>query len=245
MNEVDEIHPSFQTHILVALRDLPVGALLCGTELANFDRGSAFLYHNSPNVAVSLPFPNLAHPDWRGHFSWNTLELLSYRLEGLIFPSVLLSARQHRWRTPNHWYPKSNIVLHFLGNGLCCGEVISPIAAGEELVRHFGLGAYVWSNTCETRGWIDKSAEDQAALLFGDMIECDEYFADCAFHDENDSRADLAVWYREDTFDRLAEYWVKSDAEEDLQQIEIDAQYRELDRMRCCDVNVIVNVIEV
>ena len=73
---MDEIHPSYQTHILVALRDLPVGALLCETELASeFDRGTAFLYHNSPNVVISLSFPNRASPEWSGHFSWNTLEL--------------------------------------------------------------------------------------------------------------------------------------------------------------------------
>ena len=50
-------HPLYQTHSLAALRDLPVGALLCVTELGSFDRGSAYLYHNSPNVALSFPFP--------------------------------------------------------------------------------------------------------------------------------------------------------------------------------------------
>ena len=70
------------------------------------------------------------------------------------------------------------------------------------------------------------------------MVECDEYFADCASHDKNDSRADRAIWYREDTFNRLVELGVKSDTEEDLQEIEINAQYRELFRMRACDVNV-------
>ena len=130
VDEVPEIHPLYQSHTLVALRDLPVGALLCGTELGSFDRGSAYLYHNSPNVALSLPFPNRAKLDWRGHYSWNNLELLSYRLEGLIFPSVLLAAKAHCWRTPSHWYPNANIVLHFMGNGLTCGEVITEIAAG-------------------------------------------------------------------------------------------------------------------
>ena len=94
-------------------------------------------------------------------------------------------------------------------------------------------------STCATRGWIDKTAEEQAEILFGDLVECDEYFADCASHDENDSRPDQATWYREDTFDRLVELWIKSDTEEDLQEIEINAQYRELFRMRACDVNVL------
>ena len=141
-----------------------------------------------------VSFPNHATPEWRDHFSWNTLELLYYRLEGLIFPSVLLAAKAHRWRTPFHWYSSANIVLHFLANGTSCGEVITDIAAGEELVRHFGTGAFTWSNTYATRGWITKTAEEQAEILFGDLVECEEYFADCASHDENESRGDRATW---------------------------------------------------
>ena len=68
-------------------------------------------------------------------------------------------------------------------------------------------------------------------------MECDEYFADCASHDENESRPDRAIWYREDTFDRLVELWVQSDKVEALQQRDIDAQYKELFRMRACDIN--------
>ena len=105
--------------------------------------------------------------------------------------------------------------------------------------RSWSVTAFAWSNAAETRGWIDKTAAEQAEILFGDLVECDEYFADCAAHDENDSRPDQAIWYREDTFDRLIELWVKSDTEEDLQEIEINAQYRELFRMRACDVNVL------
>ena len=129
--------------------------------------------------------------------------------------------------------------MHFLANGTSCGEVITDIAAGEELVRHFGTGAFTWSNTYATRGWITKTAEEQAEFLFGDLVECEEYFADCASYDENESRADRATWYKEDTFDCLVDLWVRSDKKEDLLQIEIDAQYRELFRMRACDINML------
>ena len=130
-------------------------------------------------------------------------------------------------------------MLHFLGNGLSCGEVISEIAAGEELVRHFDTGAFAWSNTYVTRGWITKTAEEKAEILFGDLVECDEYFADCTSHDETESPADCVTWFREDTFDCLVGLWVRSDKEEDLRQLEIDAQYRELFCMRACDINVL------
>ena len=50
------------------------------------------------------------------------------------------------------------------------------------------------------RGGIDQTAGEQAEILFGDLVECDKYFADCASNDENDSRSDQANWYHEDTF---------------------------------------------
>ena len=90
-----EIHPLYQSHNLVTRRDLPAGALICGTKLSAFARGSACLFHHSPNVARALPISTNIGPHWQGHYSWSTLELLSYRLEGLVVPSALLAARAH------------------------------------------------------------------------------------------------------------------------------------------------------
>ena len=237
VDELSELHPLYQRHRLIALRDLPVGALLCGTELAAFARGSAYLFHNSPNVVRALLFNNSSNTSWRGHFSWNTLELLSYRLEGVIFSSVLLSEKTHRWRTTSNWYPSPNIVLHFLGNGLTCGEVIQEISAGEALVRHFSTGVFTWDRSWRTRGWISKSSEEQATILFEEEEECDEYFADCASHDEDDSRAELVKWYREDTFNRLAKLCAAEIAQEEQAVKDAEAEEAELLRMRACDVN--------
>ena len=119
----------------MARRDLPLGALICGTELLAFARGSAYLFHHSSNVARAWPFSNNLSPHWRGHYSWSTLELLSYQVEGLVFPSILLAARAHRWRIPSHWYPSPKIVLHFLGKGLTCGEILRDVSAGEAQTR--------------------------------------------------------------------------------------------------------------
>ena len=47
----------------------------------------------------------------------------------------------------------SNIVLHFLGNALSCGEVIRPIAVGEALIRRWDLGGYQWRHTERTKWW--------------------------------------------------------------------------------------------
>ena len=237
MDDLQEIHPHYQKHRLVALRDLPVGALLCGTELAAFARGSAYLFHNSPNVARALPFSNCSSPSWRGHFSWNPVDLLIYRLEGVIFPSVLLVERTHRWRVTSNWYPSPNIVLYFLGNGLTCGEVIQEVSAGEALVQHFSTGVFTWDRSWRTKGWISRSSEEQAIILLEEEEECDEYFADCAFHDENDSRAYLTHWYREDTFNRLAELCAAEIAAEEQEAKDAKSQEAELLRMLDCDVN--------
>ena len=235
LDEVPDIHPLYQCHQLVARRDLPVGALICETDLSAFARGSAYLFHHSPNVARVWPFVNNVTPHWRGHYSWSALDLLSYRVEGLIFPSALLAAKTHRWRIPSHWYPSPNIVLHFLGNGLSCGEPIQDVSAGEALVRHFSLGPFSWSSPGDTRGWITKSADKHARMLLEELDDCDEYFAECASHDENESRADRALWYREDTFVRAAALY----ADPDVDWREMVKQTKELSRMHACDVNVL------
>ena len=191
-DEVPEIHPLDQSHNLVARRDLPMGALICGTKVAAFAQGNAYLFHHSPNVARAWPFSTNLSPHWRGRYSWSTLELLSNRLEGLILPSALLAARAHRWRIPSHWYPSRNVVLHFLRSGLTCGEILQDVSAGEALTRHFSMDAFTWSCAGDTRRWITKSADEQARVLREELDDCEEYFADCAFHDQNESRPDRA-----------------------------------------------------
>ena len=165
LDETSDIHPRYQTHRIIAQRDLPVGSLLCGTELSSFERGSAALFHHSPNVVRAIPDTPLSNPHLRGYYSWNPIDLLSYRLEGLVFPSALLATKTLRWcvSPATRLYP--NIVLHFLGNGLNCGEVIAPILAGEELRRHWNLGPYAWSKEEITRGWIDQTPITQARIL--------------------------------------------------------------------------------
>ena len=152
MDEVSDIHPRYQVHKVRAQRDLPVGSRLCGTELSRFERGSATLFHHSPNVVWTLRAGRLFNPNLRGYYSWNPLDLFSYRLEGLVFPSALLASKTLRWCVSTHERLPPNIVLHFLGNGLNCGEVIMPICAGEELRRHWNLGPYAWNKEEITRG---------------------------------------------------------------------------------------------
>ena len=88
-------------------------------------------------------------------------------------------------------------MLHFLGNRLTCGEVIQEISASKALVRHFITGVFTWDRSWRTRGWITRSSEEQAIILLEEEEECDEYFADCELHDEDDSSADLAKRHRD------------------------------------------------
>ena len=65
------------------------------------------------------------------------------------------------------------------------------------------MGAFTWSCSGDNRGWISRTANEQARILLQELDDSDEYFADCAAHDENEYRPDRAIWYREETFDRV------------------------------------------
>ena len=80
-----------------------------------------------------------------------------------------------------------------------------------------------------------RSADEQAGILLEELDDCDEYFADCAAHDEIESRPDRAMWYREETFNRVAELTAK----DEQNWKEMGEQAKELSRMQSCDVNVL------
>ena len=73
-----------------------------------------------------------------------------------------------------------NLVLHFLWNGLTCGEVIRQIGIGEALLRHWSLGDYRWNHTKLTRWWCYKNGASQARILFDLLKPSDDYYLDCA-----------------------------------------------------------------
>ena len=175
-----------------------------------------------------------------GHYSWHTRELLTHRVEGLIFPSVLLAEKTLRFVALDpRIFP--NIVVHFLGNGLTCGEVIRPIGAGQALLRHWSLGVYTWRHSDLTQGWSGKGAGAQSRILFDLVKPSDGYYLDCVHHDEDEYRAEPSIWYRRDTFESqclLEKAW-----RDDM------ARHLEEDRnrhlMSLCDVNVTVHVIAI
>ena len=200
LNEVADLHPSFMEHEVLARRELVVGSHICGTDLALSTRNSACLFHHSPNVVQTLPeIPFVgARRFIGGKYSWTQGDLLTRRVEGLGFPSVLLANRSLRYSANPRVKP--NIVLHFLGNGLCCGEVIRPIRVGEPLVRHWSLGAFEWEHTLLTREWSSKRGPEQAEILFRLLKPSDQYYLECALHDADDSRIGSTPWYRAATF---------------------------------------------
>ena len=113
---------------------------------------------------------------------------MTHSLEGLIFPSVLLANSSHRLSVRPALDPPVNIVLHFLGNGLSCGEVIRPIAVGEALLRHWDLGDYQWRHTERTMWWSYESGANQARVLYDLLKPSDDYYLDCLRHDADYTR---------------------------------------------------------
>ena len=100
---------------------------------------------------------------------------MTHGLEGLIFSSVLLANSSHRVTVLPVSRGLPNIVLHFLGNGLFCGEVIRPIGIGEALLRHWSLGDYAWRHTKLARWWCYKDGATQASILFDSLKPSDDY----------------------------------------------------------------------
>ena len=191
---------------MTARREIPLGALLCGTDLATCYRGPAALFYHCPNTVQTLPLlPCLnVSASIRGHYSWNALDLLTHRLEGLVFPSVLLAHKSYQMSRRPHLDPPVNIVLHFLGNGLSCGETIRTIAKGEQLVRHWDLGDYQWRHTKSAHWWAHESGAYQARTLYALQIPSHEYYLDCLRHAADDTRPDRTQWYRAGTFEGQA-----------------------------------------
>ena len=192
-------------HQLLARRPLPLGALICGTDLATCERGAASLFYHSPNVVQALPLLPVASSSefLRGHYSLDPVDLLTHRPEGLIFPSVLLANRTLRTVVAGSSRLPPNIVLHFLGNGLTCGEVIRPIAKGEALLRHWSLGGFACRHIRLTRGWSAKDGSTQARIIYDLLKPSNQYHLDCVSHDADESRPGGSPWYRADTFEAL------------------------------------------
>ena len=223
-------------HQLLARRPLPLGALICGIDLAACERGAASLFYHSPNVVQTLPLLPIASSSsfLRGHYSWDPMDLLTHRLEGLIFPSVLLVNRALR---TSDLVP--NIVLHFLGNGVTCGEVIRPIAKGEALLRHWNLGGFKWRHIRLTRGWSAQDGSTQAKLIYDLVKPSNQYHLDCIAHDADDTRPAGTPWYRADTFEALV--LLHFAFYEGIARFRSEERERYL--MSACDVNVRVNVV--
>ena len=130
LDEVADLHPRYMKHEALARRELVVGSLLCETDLDFSTRSSTSLFYHSPNVVQTLPMiPFVSARSFiMGKYSWNQGDLLTHRVKGLVFPSVLLAHRTLRYSANPRVKP--NIGLHFLGNGLCYGEVIRLIHLG-------------------------------------------------------------------------------------------------------------------
>ena len=55
LDELSDINPHIQEHRVTARREIPLGALLCGTDLATCYRGPAALFYHCPNTVQTLP----------------------------------------------------------------------------------------------------------------------------------------------------------------------------------------------
>ena len=240
--------PHAREHVVSARRELPLGALLCGTDLATCYRGAASLFYHCPYTVQTLPvLPYVsARASLRGHYSWDTLDLMTHRLEGLIFPSLLLANRSPRVTVQPSLCVLPNVVLHFLGNGLSCGEVIRPITIGEALIRHWDLGDCQWRHTERTRWWSYNDGASQARIRYDLLKPSDDYYLDCLSHDADYTRADRTLWYCEATF--TCQALLAENCNADLveqrraskERYQVEQQASERSFLQLCDVNALL-----
>ena len=174
-----------------------------------------------------------------------TLTFMLAGLTALFSLSVLLATRSRRFSIPSRQSSPPNVALHFLGNGLTCGEAFCPIAVGDVISCHWRFGAVHWDKTELTRGWISKDPQSQADILMDTVDDCFGYFFNCAFHDEDDYRPDQATRYREETFVCVGQL---NGAQIEEDKCFFDEEYAEWDeflKMRTEDVNVSMDPIDV
>ena len=129
-----------------------------------------------------------------------------------------------------------NVVLHFLGNGLNCGEALCPIEPGDLICCHWRFGAFHSEETEVTRGWIRMDPHGQADILMDTVDYCSNYFFNCAFHDEDNYRPNQTIWYREETCVTVGQL-IRAQIEEKKNFCdEVDAERDELLRMNTEDI---------
>ena len=188
---------------VIALDDLIVGTLICGTKLYTRRPSDSHMFFHNPN-SLSVPHHITSGPVALGrhHYSWSNYELLQDKINDFIHPSCLFASTSDSPECFPRDNTSTNIVLHFLPNGYTVGEVVAPIAYRERLVRNAEPGIQTWLPSKDVGNWSSHTSVYRANII-SNHYSCPEpnwYYETCIMHDIEEAAFDGQTWASHDDF---------------------------------------------
>ena len=192
---------------VIALDDLPVGTLICGTKLYTRRPSDSHMFFHNPN-SLSIPHHIAAGPlaFGRHHYSWSNYELLQDINNEYIHPSCLFASTSDSPPCFPNDNTSTNIVLHFLPNGYTVGEVVAPTGYCERLVRNSNPGIHTWLPSREVEDWSTQTSVHRANII-SNHRSCPQpnfYYETCIVHDIEETAFDGQIWALHDDFVQIA-----------------------------------------
>ena len=188
---------------VIALDDLAVGTLICGTKLYTRRPSDSHLFFHNPNT-LSVPHHITSGPVafGRRHFSWSNYELLEDKHNDYIHPSCLFASISNTQACFPGDNTSTNIVLHFLPNGYTVGEVVAPIRYRERLIRNSNPGIHTWLPSSQVGNWSSQTSVYRANII-SNRHHCPQpnyYYETCIDHDIVETSVDGQLWAQRDDF---------------------------------------------
>ena len=188
---------------VIALDDLLVGTLICGTKLFTRRPSDSHLFFHNPNT-LSVPHHITSGPVAHGRhlYSWSNYDLLQDKVGDYIRPSCLFASTSDSPECFPRDNTSTNIVLHFLPNGYTVGEVVAPIRYRERLIRNSDPGIYRWLIGNQVGNWSTQTSVYRANIISNHRYcpQPDWYYETSIMHDIEESCNDGQTWVSQNDF---------------------------------------------
>ena len=192
---------------VIALDDLVVGTLICGTKLYTRRPSDSHMFFHNPN-SLCVPHHITTGPVAHGrhHYSWSNYDLLQDKINDYIHPPCLFTSTSDSPASFPRDNTTTNIVLHFLPNGYTVGEVVAPVRYRERLIRNSNPGIHTWLTGREVGNRSSHSSVYRANIISNHRScpQPDWYYETCILHNIEETCNDGQTWASHDDLSRLA-----------------------------------------
>ena len=187
----------------IALDDLVVGTLICGTKLFTRRLSDSHMCFHNP-ISLCVPHHVTPGPIALGshHYSWSNYELLQEKTNDYIHSSCLFASTNDSPTSFPNDNTTTTIVLHFLPNGYTVGEVVVPIGYCKRLVRNSNPGIHRWTSSRTVGDWSSQTPVFRANIT-SNVRSCPRpnvYYEICVLHDIEEAASDGQFWTMHDDF---------------------------------------------